>query len=157
MAKKKKKSEGNIIAVNKKASFRYHLTDRFEAGLVLTGSEVKSLRDKKANLTDSYAIINRGEAWLINTHISPYSHAHQLNHPPRRDRKLLLHKREIAKLAGHLNEKGLTLVPVKLYFKDGRAKVELALAKGKKFFDKRETIKKRESKRAIERAVKTRR
>lgn len=156
MAKKKKK-ESNIITVNKKASFKYHLVDRFEAGLVLTGSEVKSLRDKKANLTDSYAIIKKGEAWLINSHISPYSHAKYANHEPRRDRKLLLHKKEIKKLTGSLNEKGLTLVPLKLYFKEGRAKVELALGKGKKLFDKRETIRQRESDRAMDRSIKAHR
>lgn len=156
-SKKKKKAEGDIIVVNKKASFKYHLTDRFEAGIVLTGSEVKSLRDKKANLTDSYAIIDKGEAWLLNAHISPYGHAFHTNHEPKRPRKLLLHKKEIRKLTGHLAEKGLTLVPVKMYFKNGRAKVELALAKGKKLFDKREAIKERESRRSLERTFKTRR
>jgi SsrA-binding protein len=150
----KKKHDENIIAVNKKASFKYHLLDRFEAGLVLTGSEVKSLRGKKANLSDSYVLIRRGEAWLINAHISPYPFAHQFNHNPKRDRKLLLHKKEIRKLTGKLSEKGLTFVPIKMYFKDGRAKIELALATGKKLFDKREDIKRRESERTIARVMK---
>jgi len=154
--KKGKKGDSNIIAVNKKASFKFHLSDRLEAGLVLLGSEIKSLRDKKANLIDSYVVLKRGEAWLVGLHISPYSHANRENHMPRRERKLLMHKREIAKIAGSLNEKGLTLVPTKLYFKGGRAKIEIALAKGKKLFDKRETIKKRETKRSIERALKSR-
>ena len=157
MAKKpkKKRSNSNVIVVNKKASFKYHLTDRFEAGMVLTGSEIKSLRDKKANLTDSYAVIEKGEAWLQSVHISPYANAVHTNHEPRRRRKLLLHKKEIDKLTGKLAEKGLTLVPVKMYFKNGRAKVELALAKGKKLFDKRETIKERDTKRKLERVIRT--
>lgn len=155
--KSKKKSDSNVITVNRKAAFKYHLMDRFEAGMVLTGGEVKSLRDKQANLTDSYAMIARGELWLLNAHISPYPFAHQVKHEPKRERKLLMHKKEIIKIAGQLSEKGLTLVPVKLYFKDGRAKVELALAKGKQLFDKREAIKERESKRTMDRAIKGRR
>jgi len=155
MAKKKKENKSNIIAVNKKASFRYHLLDRFEAGIQLVGSEVKSLREKKANITDCYAMIKKGEVWLINGHISEYKYAHQFNHTPRRDRKLLLHKKEIRKLEHGLNEKGLTIVATKLYFSDsGKAKVEIALAKGKRLFDKRETIKKRENDRNLRRVVK---
>lgn len=156
MAKKKTGSPSNIIVVNKKASFNYLLLERFEAGLVLLGSEVKSLREKKANLTDSYAVVGRGGLWLLNSHINTYPYAHHQNHEPRRERKLLLHKSEMVKLIGKLNEKGLTLVPTKLYWKGGRAKVELALAKGKRLFDKRETIKKRESDRTISRTLKNR-
>lgn len=150
----KKKTDSNIIVVNKKASFKYHLEDRIEAGLILQGSEVKSLREKKANLTDSYAIIDKGEVWLLNCHISQYRHAKHTNHEPRRTRKLLLHKKEIIKLTGSLHEKGLTLVPTKLYFSGAHAKVELALAKGKRLFDKRETIKKRETDRTMRRHMK---
>lgn len=152
--KKKNKGPDNTIAVNKQASFKYHLSERIEAGIVLKGSEVKSLREKKANLLDSYATIKKEEIWLIHAHISEYKYANQFNHEPRRDRKLLLHKKEIRKLIGSLNEKGLTLVPVKLYFKKGKAKVELALAKGKKIFDKRESIKKRENERTMQRLMK---
>lgn len=154
---KKKKAESNVITTNKKASFKYHLLERFEAGMVLTGSEIKSIRDRNANLIDSYAIMKKGEVWLIGAHISPYSHANLLNHEPRRDRKLLLHKKEILKIIGALSEKGLTLVPVKLYLKNGRAKLEIALAKGKRLFDKRESIKKRENERTLDRAIKERR
>lgn len=153
---KKKKADGNTITVNKKASFKYQLSDQIEAGLQLMGSEVKSLRQKMANLTDSYVVIRRGEAWLISCHISPYSYAHQFNHEPRRERKLLLHKKEIEKLTVKMHEKGLTLIPTKLYFKNGRAKVLLAIAKGKKLFDKREAIKSRDNKRDIDRAIKNR-
>ncbi len=143
-----------IVAENRKASFHYHFLEKFEAGLVLTGSEVKSLRDGKASLGDAYAVIKNGELWLLNCHINPYAPAAGLNHEPLRSRKLLLNKAEIHKLTGSLVEKGLTLVPTKIYFKQGRAKVELALAKGKKLFDKRESIKRKESRRAISRAMK---
>ena len=154
--KKQKDKQGDVIVVNKKASFQYHLSDRIEGGLVLLGSEVKSLREKKANLTDSYATIIDGEVWLVSCHISEYKFANLLNHEPRRKRKVLLHNKEIAKLVGSLKEKGLTLVPTKLYFKKGKAKVELALGKGKKLFDKRDTIKDRENKRKLDRAIKSR-
>lgn len=139
------------MITNRKASFNYHLLERFEAGIVLTGSEVKSLRMGAANLTDAYATIKKGEAWLINANISPYVQANYLNHKPKRDRKLLLHAREILKIDQRLKERGLTLVPTKLYFKEGRAKVEIALAKGKKAYDKRETIKKRDINRELAR------
>lgn len=139
-----------VITTNRKASFSYHLMDRIEAGLSLLGSEVRSLREGGANLTDSFATIKNGEVWLLNAHIAPYEPANYLNHKPTRERKLLLHKREIIKLTVKLKEKGLTLVPTKLYFKDGRAKVEIALAKGKRLYDKREAIKKREAGRAIQ-------
>lgn len=143
-----------IIAENRKARFHYHFLETFEAGLVLQGSEVKSLREGKANLGDAYAIIQNGEVFLLKCHISPYAPAANLNHEPLRTRKLLLNRREVDKLIGGLEEKGLTLVPTKLYFKEGRAKVELALAKGKQLFDKRESLKKKESRRSISRAMK---
>lgn len=133
-----------IITTNRKASFNYQLLERYEAGIALTGSETKSLRISGANINESYAMIKGGEVWLINAHISPYEPACYLNHKPKRDRKLLLHKREILKIEIKLKERGLTIVPTKMYFKVGRAKVELALAKGKKSYDKRETIKKRD-------------
>ncbi|MDP2600574.1 MAG: SsrA-binding protein SmpB [Deltaproteobacteria bacterium] len=150
------KKEGGIkiVAQNRKASFHYHFLEKFEAGMMLTGSEVKSLRDAKVNLGDAYAIFKNGELWLLNCHISPYEPAAGLNHEPMRSRKLLLHKAEIEKLIAKLQEKGLTLVPTKIYFKQGRAKVELALAKGKQLFDKRESIKRKESRRTISRAMK---
>lgn len=150
---KKKKSEDNVIATNRKAAFRYQLMETVEAGIALMGSEVKSLRDRKANLTDSYAVIDRGELWLLNAHISQYPNAKYTNHEPLRKRKLLIHKKELSKLTIKLNERGLTLVPVKLYFKGPYAKVLLALGKGKKLFDKRETIKKREVERDINRSL----
>ena len=143
-----------LIAKNKKAKFDYQLSDRFEAGLVLKGSEVKSLRLGKGNLTDSYAKIENGQAWLIGCHISAYPWASYDNHDPERPRKLLLHKRQIRRLSGKVNEQGSSLIPIILYFKNGLAKVELALAKGKKAFDKRETIKSREINREISRAMK---
>lgn len=145
-----------IVAQNRKAGFNYHFLERFEAGIVLMGSEVKSLRGGGVHLGDAYALVKGGELFLINSHISPYPPATTLNHEPLRTRKLLLKKREIEKLIGKLKEKGLTLIPTKIYFKEGRAKVELALGKGKKFFDKRESMKKNESRRAISRALKLR-
>ena len=143
-----------IITENRKAGFHYHFLETVEAGLVLTGSEVKSLRAGFANLGDAYAAIRNGEIFLLKCHISPYPPAANLNHEPLRERKLLMHKTEIEKLSNKLEEKGLTLVPTKLYFKEGRAKVALALAKGKKLFDKRESLKKKESRRTISRAMK---
>ena len=143
-----------IIATNRKAHFNYEILERYEAGLSLVGSEVKSLREGKANLSDAYAIIRNDEAFLLNCHINPYSHANLLNHEPLRTRKLLLHKHEIQKLIGKTQEKGLTLIPLRLYFKKGKAKVELGVAKGKKLYDKRETIKRREINREMEKAMK---
>jgi SsrA-binding protein len=140
------------VARNKKARFNYELGDRMEAGMVLTGTEVKSLRLGKANLTDSYARIKDGEAWLYSCHISPYPYAAYDNHDPERPRKLLLHKRELRKLAGKVQEQGLSLIPLAIYFKRGRAKVELALAKGKKLYDKRQAMKKRDQEREMARA-----
>ncbi len=142
-----------LIARNKKARFNYDLGERYEAGLVLTGSEVKSLRLGKANLTDSYARLKGGEVWLLGAHITPYPFASYDNHLPERPRKLLLHKREINKLAGKIQEQGMSLIPLTIYFKRGRAKVELALAKGKKLHDKRQTMKKRDQQREMARAM----
>lgn len=140
-----------IIATNRKASFNYHLINRMEAGIVLTGSEVKALRESGANLTDAYAMLRNGEMWLINAHISQYEPANYLNHKPKRDRKLLLHKKELLKISIKLKESGLTIVPTKLYFKEGIAKLELAIAKGKKSVDKREDMKKRDITRELSR------
>jgi SsrA-binding protein len=145
------------IAENRKARHDYHFLERFEAGLALTGSEVKSLREGRASLQQAYADVRDGEAWLVGAHIDTYDQAGIANHVPVRDRKLLLHRREIDSLYGKVREKGLTLVPVRLYFKDGRAKVEIALARGKDVRDKRRDIAKRESDRQIERALKARR
>jgi SsrA-binding protein len=142
-----------VVATNRRARRNYSIVDVFEAGLVLVGSEVKSLRDGKMELKDSYGDIRRGEAWLVGAHISPYDFAHEGGHEPERDRKLLLHRREIDRIAGQLAEKGLTLVPLQVYFKDGKAKIEVALAKGKTTFDKRQTLREREHKREMERAV----
>jgi SsrA-binding protein len=145
------------IAENRKARRDYHFLERLEAGLALTGSEVKSLRAGKASLQQAYADVRDGEVWLIGAHIDTYEQANIANHEPERDRKLLLHRREIDSLYGKVREKGLTLVPVRLYFKNGRAKVELALARGKDVRDKRRDIAKREADRQIERALKARR
>jgi SsrA-binding protein len=151
MAKKPAGDPEKIIARNKSAGYDYELLDRFEAGLVLTGSEVKSLRLGKANLKNSYAQVTEGQVFLKDCRIDEYPFATTGGHLPERDRKLLLHKREIHKLGGRLREKGLSLIPLKLYFKNGRVKVELALAKGKRSFDKRQEIKRRESDRDIAR------
>ena len=142
------------IAVNRRARHDYFIEESVEAGLVLTGSEVKSLRAGKAQLKDSYAQIRRSELWLLNAHISEYSPAAQFGHEATRERKLLLHRREIDRLMGKVKEQGLTLVPLRLYFKHGRAKVELGLARGKKLYDKRESIKERDTRREMDRAMK---
>jgi SsrA-binding protein len=141
------------IAVNRRARFEYHIEEVFEAGLVLTGTEVKSLRAGRANLTDAYASIEGGEVWLHGLHISPWDKGGYVNHEPLRPRKLLLHRHQIRRLIGKVGEKGLTLIPLRLYFKEGRAKVELGLARGKKLYDKREAIAQREARREIERAT----
>jgi SsrA-binding protein len=141
------------IAQNRKARHLYHILDTFEAGLQLTGTEVKSLRAGKANLGDAYAVVERGELWLVNLHITPYEQGNRFNHEPLRRRKLLLHHREIQKLVGKIQEKGLTLVPLRLYFRRGWAKVELAIVKGKKAFDKRRDLAKRDAEREMERAM----
>jgi len=145
-----------IVAQNKKAFHDYFVEETFEAGMVLTGTEVKSLRDGKANLKDSYVIIKDSEAFLLNCHISPYTHGNIMNHDPVRTRKLLLHRKEIIRLQGIAAQKGYSLVPLKIYFKESRAKVEIGLVKGKRQYEKRETIKKKEADREIERAMKSR-
>ena len=136
-----------VVATNREAYHNYHILETYECGIALTSTEVKSIREGRCNLKDSYGQVRDGEAWLLNAHISPYSHGNRENHQPTRTRKLLLHKREIEKLAGKAVEKGLTLVPTKMYFKNGRLKLEMAVAKGKKLYDKRET----EMRRTVER------
>ncbi len=145
-----------IIADNRKALHDYHVLETWEAGLVLLGTEVKAIREGRVNLRDSFARLDKGEIWLMNVHISPYSHTGYSYHEERRQRKLLLHGREIRKLAGQVREKGLTLVPLQLYFKNGRVKVALALVKGKQARDKRETIRRREAEREARAAIKER-
>jgi SsrA-binding protein len=143
-----------IIAENRRARFDYFIEDKFEAGIALTGTEVKSLRQGEGSIAESYAAFDGEEIWLINSHIPEYSHGNRMNHEPRRKRKLLLNKREIAKLHGAVTRQGLTLVPLSLYFNSrGRAKVELALARGKKAHDKRETVKERDWKREQQRLL----
>jgi SsrA-binding protein len=152
---KKNPNEGEkLIASNKKAFHDYFVLDRFEAGLVLTGTEVKSLRAGRANLKDSYVIFKSGEAWLLGTHISPYDHGNLQNHDPLRTRKLLLNRREIDKLSDEATIKGNSVVPLRLYFKEGRAKVEIAVVKGKRQYDKRETERTREAARETAAAIK---
>jgi len=142
-----------VVANNRKARHLYHILETLEAGLVLTGTEVKSLRAGRANLGDAYAMVENGEVWLMKLHISPYEQGNQFNHEPLRKRKLLVHRRDIQRLIGKTQEKGLTLIPLRLYFRGGWAKVELGLAKGKKSHDKREDIAKRDADRDIARAL----
>jgi SsrA-binding protein len=142
------------IATNRQVPYKYHVLDRYEAGLVLTGTEVKALREGRANLRDAYALVKGGELWLLNLHISAYSHSGYATHDPLRTRKLLLHKEEIGKLAGRVEQKGLALVPLRLYFKNGRAKCELALVKGKKIYDRREEVRRRVTEREMEQELK---
>jgi SsrA-binding protein len=149
----KPRPEDKSIAINRRARFDYHIEESYEAGIVLTGGEIKSLRDGRANLKDSYGRIDKGEAFLLNAHISDYKPASYLNVDPTRTRKLLMHKKEIMRLMGKVQEKGLTLIALRLYFKDGRAKVELGVARGKKLYDKRETTREREVQRDIARAM----
>ncbi|MBI2569439.1 MAG: SsrA-binding protein SmpB [Candidatus Schekmanbacteria bacterium] len=152
---KQKQGEGRkVIAQNRKAHFDYEITERIEAGICLTGTEVKSLREGKANLKDSYAQVRNGEMFLTGCHITPYRNGTHVNHEAERERKLLLHKREIHRLAGKTIERGLTLVPLSLYFNNGRVKVELGLAQGLQKHDKREVMREREQKREVERAMK---
>jgi SsrA-binding protein len=154
MAKsKKRKVAPGDVASNRYASYRFDLLDRLECGIALQGTEVKALRDGGAQLKDGYALVRDGELWLHNVHIPPYGPAARENHEPERDRRLLAHRRQIDKLAGQINERGLTLVPTRMYFSGGRAKVEIALAKGKDRYDKREAIKERETKRDMDRAL----
>lgn len=154
---KEKEDQYKVVVTNRKAYHDYFIEEKFEAGIVLLGTEVKSLREGRVNLVDSYASVREGEVFLHHCHISPYSHGNLMNHDPLRVRKLLLRKKEINKLLGKTQQKGLTLIPLRLYFNDrGRAKVELGLAKGKKLYDRRETIKTREAGREMERAIKGR-
>ena len=156
MAKRRKrKAAPGDIATNRQASFRFNLLERYEAGIVLTGTEVKSLREGGVQLKDAYAVIRDGEVWLVGMYIAPYGPASRENHDPERMRKLLLHRNEIDRLIGRTREKGLTLVPTRVYFSDpgSRAKVEIALARGKDAFDKRETIRRRETAREIQREL----
>ncbi len=148
--------EETLIADNRKARFDYHILETFEAGVQLLGTEVKGIREGKASLRDSYARVDRGEVWLFNVHINPYSHRGYVDHEPKRKRKLLLHAQEIRKLIGKTTERGLTLVPLRMYFKRGRVKVAIALVKGKQTHDKRETLRKREVDRETRAAVKER-
>jgi SsrA-binding protein len=158
MAKKKKrKAAPGDVATNRQASFRYHLLEKWECGIQLQGSEVKSLREGAVQLKDAYAELRDGEVWLQRMHIAPYKPAAAENHDPERPRKLLMHRREIERLVGKTAEKGLTLVPTRVYFKGPRAKVELALARGKERHDKRRAIKERETRREIDRALSDRR
>jgi SsrA-binding protein len=153
MAKKKRKAAPGDVASNRQASFRYELLERLECGVVLTGTEVKSLRQGSAQIKDGYASIRDGELWLHNVHIAPYGPASRDNHEPERPRKLLAHRRELERLIGKTNERGLTLVPTRIYFSGPRAKVEIALARGKDVRDKRESIRERETKREMQRAL----
>ncbi len=157
MPTSEKSERVKVVASNRDARRNYEILDTYEAGLVLLGSEVKALREGGLQLKDSYGDIRRGEAYLVNAHIAPYEFAHEGGHDPERMRKLLLHRRQIDRIAGGLAEKGLTLVPLRVYFKDGNAKVELALARGKRTVDKRRSLRDREHQREIERATGRRR
>src|SRR5512135_682999 len=143
-----------VVATNRKAYHDYHIEETHEAGIALTGTEIKSVRNGSVNLKDAYAVIKDGEAWLLNVHISPYEPASRQNVDPDRTRKLLLHRTEINRLMGRVQEKGLTIIPLRMYLKKNRAKIELALVRGKKQYDKREAISKRDSDREIQRALK---
>ncbi|HEY8867294.1 MAG TPA: SsrA-binding protein SmpB [Solirubrobacteraceae bacterium] len=154
MAKKgKRKTAPGDVATNRQASFRFELLDRLECGIALTGTEVKSLREGKAQIKDGYALVRDGELWLLNVHIPPYQPASRNNHEPERERKLLVHRRELERLTGKTAERGLTIVPTRIYFKGPHAKVEVALAKGKDFHDKRDSIRERETKREMQREL----
>lgn len=153
MASPEQSGHVKVVATNRRARRNYTVLDTYEAGLVLRGSEVKSLRDGKMELKDSYGDIRNGEAYLVGAHIGPYDYAWEGGHEPERERKLLLHRREIDRIAGSIAEKGLTLVPLRVYFKDGKAKIELALARGKTTVDKRQTLRDREHAREMERAT----
>ena len=146
-------AEDRVVATNRRARHEYEILETFEAGLVLRGTEVKALRTGQVNFKDSYATVRDGELWLLGCHVSPYSHGTDANHDPERDRKLLLHRREITRLVGKIAEKGLTVVPLKLYFKSGRAKLEIGLARGKKLHDKRAALRERETRREMDKAA----
>ena len=152
----KPESDVQSIAKNRQARHDYAIIDSWEAGIVLTGTEVKALREGKANISDSYGIVRNGEIFLLNLHISPYERGGYVNHDPTRTRKLLLHRKEIRRLIGAVEREGLTLIPLELYFKKGKAKVALALGKGKKLHDKRETARQRDAEREVARALRVR-
>ena len=156
MSKRRDGSRSGDIATNRQARFRFHLLETWETGIALQGSEVKSIRDGQVNLKDAYALVRDGEVWLHNMHIAPYAPAAREGHDPERPRKLLMHKREIERLIGKTKEKGLTLVPTRVYFSGSHAKVELALARGKEQHDKREAIREREQRREMERELRRR-
>src|SRR5688500_7839743 len=156
MPKPADKPPTTSVARNKRARHDYHILETWEAGLVLSGTEVKSLRDGNANIADAYAIVKDGEVFLLNLHIAPYEQGNQFNHEPTRTRKLLLHRKEIRRMIGAVERQGLTLIPLELYFKRGIAKVALALGKGKKLHDKRDTARERDAEREMARAVRTR-
>jgi len=151
----KKGISEKIIAQNKTARINYHIQDTFEAGIVLSGTEVKSLRDGKANLKDGYALVKNGEVFVHDVHISPYSHGNRVNHDPLRVRKLLLHKAEIKRLYGKSRERGLALIPLKLYFRSGKVKIEIGVGRGKKLYDKRESLKIKSDRREMERGLRS--
>lgn len=157
MSKTERELAQKIIADNRKASHDYHLLETFEAGIALVGTEVKAIRETGANLRDSFARVEGGEVWIYNIHISAYRNRGYSDHEPTRRRKLLLHRQEIRKLIGKTTERGMTIVPVRMYFKEGRIKVAISLAKGKKAHDKRETIRRRETERETRAAIKSRR
>lgn len=145
--------EIKIVANNRKAGFEYFLLEHFEAGLALQGSEIKSIRAGQMSLAEAYVDIRDGEAWLVESHVAPYEQANRFNHDPKRPRRLLLHKKELRKLWDFVRQKGVTIVPVKVYLKNGRAKIEIALAKGKKLHDKRDSIAKRDQERELQRSL----
>lgn len=151
-----RQSEGEVkqVATNRKALHDYEVVDTFEAGIALTGTEIKSVRAARVNLRDGFVQIRQGEAWLLNVHISPYDFGNRENHEPRRERKLLLHRREIRKLQSKVSERGWTIVPLRMYLKDGRAKIEIALVRGKRLYDKRDAVAERDMDRELQRAVK---
>jgi SsrA-binding protein len=151
-----KEQDLKVVATNRKAYHDYSIEQQYEAGIALTGTEIKSVRSGLVNLRDSYVQVAAGQAWLINAHIAPYDHASWDNHDPRRDRRLLLHKKEILKLNRLVQEKGFTIVPLRMYLKGNKAKVEIALARGKRLYDKREAIADRDSRRQVERELRDR-
>ena len=152
----KTKTQDKVIATNREAYHNYHILETFEAGIQLMGTEVKSARDGRVNLKDAYVMVRDGEAWMLNAHISPYSHGNRQNHEPTRDRRLLMHKREIIRLQSKIKEKGLTIVPTKLYFKGNLIKCELGIARGKKLYDKREDEARKTQEREARAAIKNR-
>ncbi|NOZ51514.1 MAG: SsrA-binding protein SmpB [Chloroflexi bacterium] len=154
MSPPEKTSGIKVLASNKKAYHDYHILDTVEAGMVLTGTEIKSARLGRVNLRDAYVLIRNGEAWLLSAHIAPYTHGNRENHEPRRERKLLLHRRQINRLVGKVNERGYTIVPLRMYLRHNRAKIEIALVRGKREYDKRQAIAKRDAERDLQRSLK---